>query len=80
MGWIILGAAIGFIAGGAIGTTVAPQRGSEFIEQVGIRLRQARESAQRAADAASESTQERFEKSRRRRGRSRNRNRRRRKR
>lgn len=75
MGWILLGAALGFITGGAIGTVVAPQRGGELVAQVSTRLRQARDAAQRAADAAGEETKQRFEQSRRGRGRSRNRNR-----
>ena len=78
MGWILLGAALGFVDGGAVGTAIAPQRCGELVAQVGTRLRQAREAAQRAADAAGEATQEQFEQSRQRRGRSRNRGRRRR--
>lgn len=77
MGWILLGGALGFIAGGAIGTVVAPQRGGELVAQVSTRLRQARDAAQRAAEAAGDETKQRFEHSRRRRGRSRNRRRRR---
>ena len=78
MAWIMLGVALGFIAGGAIGTVLAPQRGSELVAQVGARLRKAREAAQRAAEGAEGATKERHEQSRRRRGRPRRRRRRRR--
>lgn len=78
MAWIMLGVAFGFIVGGAIGTVLAPQRGSELIAQVGARLRKAREAAQRASEAAEGATKERHDRSRRRRGRSRRRRRRRR--
>ena len=78
MAWIMLGVALGFIVGGAIGTVLAPQRGNELITQVGARLRKAREAAQRASQAAEGKTKERHSQSRRRRGRSRRRRRRRR--
>ena len=73
----MLGIALGFFVGGAIGTVIAPQRGSELVAQVGTRLRTAREAAQRAVEAAEDTTKERHEQSRRRRGRSRKRRRRR---
>lgn len=74
MAWVIIGAAIGFFVGGAIGTIVAPQRAQRVMETLPERLSAIRSSAERAASEAEATVRRRSQRSRgrrRRRGRGR---------
>ena len=57
--WILLGCAVGFFVGGAVGTALAPQRGADLLTNLPERLREARAAALRAAEQAEQATVER---------------------
>ncbi len=74
MTWIIIGAAIGFFVGGAIGTVVAPQRAQKIMESLPERFGAIRSATERAAGEAEANVRRRTQRSRgrrRRRGRGR---------
>ena len=74
MAWIIIGAAVGFFIGGAIGTIAAPQRAKKILETLPERLNAIRTSAEQAAIEAEATVRRRSPRSRgrrRRRGRGR---------
>lgn len=76
MTWIIIGAAIGFFVGGAIGTIVAPQRAQKILDTLPERLSAIRSAAEQAASEAEATVRRRSQRSRgRRRRRSRGRRR-----
>lgn len=65
--WIIIGAAIGFFVGGAIGTVLAPQRAQRVLDGLPERFSAIRSSAQQAASEAEASVRRRAPRPRRRR-------------
>ncbi len=65
--WLIIGAAVGFFVGGALGTLVAPKPADQLLEALPERLRTARSVALEAAERAEEKTAERYDRPRRRR-------------
>lgn len=74
MTWVIIGAAMGFFVGGAIGTVLAPQRAQRVLDALPERLSAIRNSAQQAAIEAEATVRRRSQRSRgrrRRRGRGR---------
>lgn len=75
MTWIIIGAAIGFFVGGAIGTIAAPQRAQKIMDTLPERLSAIRSAAEQAASEAEAAVRRRSQRSR---GRRRRRSRRRR--
>ena len=64
MTWVIIGAAIGFFVGGAIGTVLAPQRTQRVLDRLPERFSAIRSSAQRAANEAEASVRRRSQRSR----------------
>ena len=64
MSWIIIGAAIGFFVGGAIGTILAPQRAQRVLDQLPERLNAIRSSAEQAASEAEATVRRRSQRSR----------------
>ena len=64
MTWIIIGAAIGFFVGGAIGTIVAPQRAREILDALPEQLSAIRNAAEQAAGEAEETVRRRSQRSR----------------
>ncbi len=64
MAWIIVGAALGFFVGGAIGTIAAPQRAQKVLEMLPERLSAIRSAAQEAASQAEAAVQRRSPRSR----------------
>ena len=75
MTWIIIGAAIGFFVGGAIGTIVAPQRARKILDALPEQLSAIRNAAEQAAGEAEETVRRRSQRSQRSRGRRRRRSR-----
>jgi gas vesicle protein len=75
MTWIIIGAAIGFFVGGAIGTIAAPQRAQKIMDTLPEQLGAIRTAAEQAASEAEAAVRRRSQRSR---GRRRRRSRRRR--
>lgn len=74
MTWIIVGAAIGFFVGGAIGTILAPQRAQKVLDGLPEQLSAIRSAAEQAAREAESTVRRRSQRSRgrrRRRGRGR---------
>ena len=64
MTWIIIGAAIGFFVGGAIGTIVAPQRAQKILDALPEQLSAIRNAAEQAAGEAEETVRRRSQRSR----------------
>ncbi len=64
MTWIIIGAAIGFFVGGAIGTIVAPQRARKILDALPEQLSAIRNAAEQAAGEAEETVRRRSQRSR----------------
>ena len=64
MTWIIIGAAIGFFVGGAIGTIVAPQRAQKILDSLPEQLSTIRNAAEQAAGEAEETVRRRSQRSR----------------
>ena len=64
MTWIIIGAAIGFFVGGAIGTIVAPQRAQRILDALPEQLSAIRNAAEQAASEAEETVRRRSQRSR----------------
>ena len=64
MTWIIIGAAIGFFVGGAIGTIVAPQRAQKILDALPEQLSAIRNAAVQAAGEAEETVRRRSQRSR----------------
>ncbi len=64
MTWIIIGAAIGFFVGGAIGTIVAPQRARKILDALPEQLSAIRNAAEQAAGEAEETVRHRSQRSR----------------
>ena len=64
MTWIIIGAAIGFFVGGAIGTIVAPQRAQKVLDALPEQLSAIRNAAEQAAVEAEETVRRRSQRSR----------------
>ncbi len=64
MTWIIVGAAIGFFVGGAIGTILAPQRAQNVLDGLPERLSAIRSAAEQAAREAETTVRRRSQRSR----------------